>query len=118
VAKKTDRAEHLAGLIAEAGEEKKAQDICVLDIRKFNRLAGFFVVMTGESSPQIRAVVQEIERTLHDNNVKGFTIEGKYDSGWLIIDLGDVIVHVMGVKERAFYNLEELWSTQGIIYHL
>ncbi|MCX5750743.1 MAG: RsfS/YbeB/iojap family protein, partial [Candidatus Saganbacteria bacterium] len=81
MAKKTDPSQKIAELMAEAGEEKKAVDINILDIRKFDRVASFFVIMTGESLPQIRAIVQEVERTLIDNKIKGFRIEGKYDSG-------------------------------------
>ncbi|MBU0686743.1 MAG: ribosome silencing factor [Candidatus Margulisbacteria bacterium] len=107
----------LTEIIVEAASDKKAKDIKVIDISKRSTIASFFVICTGESTPQLKAIRDAIEDKARAHKVKNIILEGDPKSGWMIVDLGGVLVHIMSPKERAFYNLEELWGESGIIYH-
>lgn len=65
----------------------------------------------------MRAIEKEIDKQLRKQNIKGFRWQGVPKSGWIVLDLGDVMVHIMGQQEREYYNLEELWEKDAIIYH-
>ncbi len=101
-------------LIVMVGEEKLAQDILVLNIRAEGRVLDYMVVMTGESRPQIKAIASEIENKLKEK----VRWEGEVDSGWVVLDLGSIVVHVMNPDQRAYYNLEELWGAEAVVYHI
>ncbi len=88
-------------------DNKKAIDIVALNIEELTILTRYFVVCTGGSSPQIDALSDEIQEKLAENVVK---IEGKSSSGWIIIDLGGVMVHIFSRQMRDFYALEHLWE--------
>ena len=104
-------------LVAKAAEEKLAQDIKIIDIKKSTSLADYFVIMSGESSPQLKAILGSIEEKVKKTLRRKPKWEGNINSNWLILDLGDVIVHIMGGEERKKYNLEDLWEKSAIIYH-
>lgn len=107
----------IINLVVESCENKKAKDIKVLDIASRASIASFFVICTSESTPQFRAIAEEIEDQARANNLKGIRVEGDPKSGWVVVDLHSVLVHIMSPKERNFYKLEELWGESGIIYH-
>lgn len=86
-------------------------------MRKSSHLVDYLVICSGESTPQIRAIEKEIDAQLRKNKIKGFRWEGVISSGWVILDLGNVVVHVMGEVEREYYNLEDLWDKEAIVYH-
>jgi ribosome-associated protein len=75
------------------------------------------VICSAESNPQLRAIEKEIDNRLRKNKIKGFRWEGLVRSGWVVLDLGPVVAHIMGEAEREYYNLEELWGKEAIIYH-
>jgi ribosome-associated protein len=89
----------------------------VLDVRKTSDLIDYFVICSVESEPQLRAVEKEIDKNLRAHKIKSFRWEGKITSGWIILDLGDIVVHIMNEYERGYYKLEELWEKDAIIYH-
>jgi len=101
-------------LIVAAGEEKKAEDILVLNIRAEGRVLDYMVIMTADSRPQIKAVITEIGNKLKEK----VRWEGEVESGWVILDLGSIVVHVMDPDQRAYYNLEDLWGSEAVVYHL
>ncbi len=107
----------LIDLIVAAVEEKKANDPKVLDVRKTSNIVDYMIICSAESDPQLRAIEKEIDKQLRSNKIRGFRWEGVARSGWLVLDLGEVVVHVMGRAERDYYNLEELWGKEGVIYH-
>ena len=109
--------ENLIEIICEAAETKKALDIKALDVRKISAMVDFWIICSVESEPQLRALEKEIDARLRENNIKGFIWQGTVQSGWIVLDLGSIVVHLMGQKERAYYNLEELWGKEAIIYH-
>ena len=89
----------------------------MLDVRKTSDLIDYFVICSVESEPQLRAVEKEIDKNLRAHKIKSFRWEGKITSGWIILDLGDIVVHIMNEYERGYYKLEELWEKDAIIYH-
>jgi ribosome-associated protein len=87
-----------------------ATDIVLLDVRDICGFADYFVLSNAESGRQINAVTEEIELVLKKENVRPIHREGTADSGWVLLDYGDVVIHTFAPAERQFYNLEELWS--------
>jgi len=107
-----------ASIAALAAEDKKALDIKILEVKKLTPVADYLVVCTGESAPQLKALSSHIEEKLKEKGVKSIRLEGRENSNWFILDLGSVIVHIMGKEERRKYKLEDLWGKRGITYHL
>jgi len=102
----------LARRIVEIASDKQASDIVLLDIRPVATVADYFVVMSTASERQMTAVVRDLEQTLrNEEGIRPLRTEGRGSSGWVLIDYGDVIVHIFSAEQRAFYQLEELWST-------
>ena len=93
----------------EAASNKQASDIVLLDVRDMCSFADYFVICAGENERQLRAVYDEIEHSLKKERVLPHHHEGTIDSGWLLLDYGDVIVHIFGAPEREYYRLDELW---------
>ncbi len=75
------------------------------------------VIAGGDSEPQLRAIAKEIDAELRKREIKNFRWEGVPSSGWLVLDLGPVVVHLLQEEERAYYKLEELWGKGGVVYH-
>jgi ribosome-associated protein len=93
----------------EAASDKQANNIVLLDVRELCGFTDYFVICAGESARQIRTISDEIEKTLKIEGVLPNHVEGTLDSGWLLLDYSDVIVHVFSAAERDYYNLDELW---------
>jgi ribosome-associated protein len=88
----------------------QAEDILLLDIRNAASFADYFVIGTANSDRQLSALVTEIDKRLgKEYKVHPIGREGEAASGWVLLDYGDVIVHVFGAEERAYYDLESLW---------
>lgn len=106
-----DLSAKLALTIATAGEDRKAGDMLVLHVREVSYLADYFVVMTGYSNVQVRAIANTIEEEVKQKcERKPLRTEGKTEGSWVLLDYGEVIVHVMMPNEREFYNLEAFWG--------
>lgn len=107
--------EELAKLVVKAAEDKKADKVVVMDISKLSVIAEYFIICNGNNERQVQAIVTEIRDQAHKNgyNVKG--IEGAEEGRWVLVDLGDVVVHVFHREERDFYNIERLWSDANIV---
>jgi ribosome-associated protein len=101
----------LALTIARAADERKAQDIKLLRVVGVSYLADFFVIVTGFSAAQLRAIARTIEASVQtEHNRAPVHIEGEIDGGWILQDYGDVIVHIFMPEERSFYGLEAFWG--------
>lgn len=101
----------LALLCRELADNKKAEDIVVLDVRKISSVTDYFVVASGTSEPHLRAIVDEISDTLREEH--GITPSGKdgtVNNAWVVLDYFDVMVHVMRADARGHYDLEGLWN--------
>jgi ribosome-associated protein len=115
--KKSIGGEKTADLIAQAAESKKALDLKILDVRKTSNAVDYLIICSGESDPQVQAIKKEIDKQLRKHKIKGFRWEGVARSGWVVLDLGSIVTHIMKIEERQYYNLEELWEKDAIIYH-
>lgn len=101
----------LAKLCRTYSLEKKAVDPKILDLRKLPGPADFFVICSGESDPQLKAIANSIQTTLKkEHEVRPVSINGTPQTGWIVIDYGTVFVHIMHPLKRAYYRLEELWG--------
>lgn len=103
--------EEKARLMVEAADAVRAEDVVVLDLRKLTIIADFFVICTGKSSIQQRAIADRIEEKLRERGVRKLRVEGYQEATWILLDYGDVVAHIMAAEQRAFYNLEEFWSS-------
>jgi ribosome-associated protein len=89
--------------------DKQAGNIVLLDVRDLCSFTDYFVICAGDSQRQVRSIYDEIEHGLKKEGVAPHHREGASDSGWLLLDYGDVVVHIFGVAERDYYKLDELW---------
>jgi ribosome-associated protein len=103
-------AERTARKAAAAALEKKAEDLVVVDLRGKATYADFLVICSGTNERQLEAVADAVERSLHDAGQRLIGSEGARGSRWVLLDFGDVVVHVFHQEERAYYDLEGLWS--------
>ncbi len=106
----TERALSLARAAATAAAEKLATTIVALDVSEHLALTDVFVIVSGESERQVGAIVDEVEDVLRDLGTKPIRREGQRDGRWVLIDFGDIVVHVQHDDERSFYELERLWK--------
>ena len=95
---------------ADVASDKLASDIVMLDIAEVSDFADYFVILTVESTRQMRAVVEDLEHALEDKGCVRHHREGTPESGWMLLDFGDVVIHIFGAEERRFYDLESAWS--------
>lgn len=99
----------LLDAVVKALDDGKAVDIKVLDVRKLTAMADYMVVATGRSSRQVKALADQVEEAARAIKVKPLGVEGQQAAEWVLVDLGDVICHVMQAGTREFYQLEKLW---------
>ncbi|MEW6355276.1 MAG: ribosome silencing factor [Planctomycetota bacterium] len=92
-------------------DDKKAEDILVLDIRKITFLADYFVICTGFNSRQLQTIADEISKTMKDAGVHPVGAAGYNEAMWILLDYGEVVVHLFDAEARAMYKLEDLWSS-------
>lgn len=103
--------QELANQIADAAEDKKAQDIVLLDVSEVSYLADYFVIITGFSGTQLKAIADSIDKRVEDNyNRLPVRVSGKKEGNWIVLDYEDVIVHIFLPEEREYYNLEAFWG--------
>ena len=101
----------LALLCRDLADDKKADNLTVLDMRKVSSVADYFVLASGTSEPHLRALLEEIiDRLREDHGLRPRAVEGTVQASWLVLDYFDVIVHLMRRDVREHYDLEGLWS--------
>ncbi|MGK7295162.1 MAG: ribosome silencing factor [Candidatus Wenzhouxiangella sp. M2_3B_020] len=101
----------LRDLVVEVLEDAKAQDISAFDLRERNTFADFMVVASGTSSRQNKAMADRLSMRIKSEGLSApLGVEGQQDGEWVLVDLTDVVVHLMLPQTRAFYNLEKLWD--------
>lgn len=101
----------LALACRELADAKKAENIVVLDVRETSSITDYFVIASGTSEPHLRAIAEEItERLREEHDLRPRATDGTLQTGWLVLDFFDVIVHVMRLDVREHYNLEGLWG--------
>ena len=99
-------------------EERKAENILLLDVQQLTILADYFVICSTTSERQIRALSGDLSRQLKGEVGKPLAVEGEADSGWVLVDYGSVVVHIFAPDMRAFYDLEGLWAEAKTVVHI
>jgi ribosome-associated protein len=94
----------------DALEDIKARDIAVLDVRKLTSLYDTLVVASADSNRQVKALAQHVRDKLKEAGASILGMEGEQTGEWILVDAGDIVVHIMQPAVRAYYNLEELWA--------
>lgn len=107
--------EKILEIAVKAADDKRAEDIVGLDVRGISVLADYFVICHGNSDKQVLAIANEVVDKMAEHHVEIKRVEGKDSARWILVDLGDVIVHVFHAEEREFYNLEKLWSDAPLV---
>lgn len=91
-------------------DDRKAEDMVVLDLRQHANIADYFVIATGANKPHLKALHDGLQRCFLDHGYKGFKKAGMPDSGWMIFDYQGIMVHIFERELREFYDLEKLWK--------
>lgn len=100
-------------IILKSSEDKKGIDIQTLDIGKMTSIADYFVIVSGNSSTQVGALADEIDEKMEESGYERLNAEGKDSGRWIILDYGDIVVHIFHKEERDYYNLERLWTVEN-----
>ncbi|WP_286217444.1 ribosome silencing factor [Paraoerskovia sediminicola] len=106
----TERATELAVIAARAASGLKAAEIIALDVSEQLVLTDVFLIASGSNERQVSAIVDAVEEALHKEGVKPLRREGKSEARWVLIDFGDIVVHVQHAEDRTYYALERLWK--------
>lgn len=104
--------DQLLGQILAWLDEAKAENVVSIDIKRKSSLGDFMVVATGRSDRHVGAIAEQLQAKLKDEGYGKARIEGRPQCDWVVIDLGDIIVHVFRAEVREFYNLEKMWSAE------
>ncbi len=91
-------------------DDKKADDLVVLDLRERSTITDYFIIASGKSSPHLRALQNNLRETLKKRNIEVFGADSNTDSGWVVVDGFDFMVHLFNPEMREFYSLESLWK--------
>ena len=103
------QAAEMTKLAIEALEDKKAEDISIIDISEVSVLADYFLIASGNSKNQVQALIDNVEEKLGQAGIIPKNIEGYQTGNWVLMDYGDLIVHVFDRQNRLFYDLERIW---------
>jgi ribosome-associated protein len=104
----------LSRRIVDLLSDRQAEDIVLLDIHEIASFTDYFVIATAQNPRHMNALIDAFDKELANEGIKALHREGQSDSGWVLIDLGAVIVHIFTPEDRAHYNLESLWSRAGV----
>jgi ribosome-associated protein len=104
------RLKKLPSIAVNALEDIKAHDIAVLDVRKLTSLYDTLIIASADSNRQVKALAQHVRDKLKESGADIVGVEGQETGEWVLVDAGDIVVHIMQPAVRAYYNLEELWA--------
>lgn len=105
-----EQAKEMAKIAFHALDEKKGEDIRIIDISQVSTIADYFIIANGNSNSQVNALVDNIEEQMGKAGFDCKQREGYNTGAWVLLDFGDVIIHVFDKENRSFYNLERIWS--------
>ena len=111
----SDTASHRAVLAATAASDKLATDLVALDVSDQIALTDVFLICSGRNERMVQAIADEVEERLLEDGAKRLRQEGRADGRWILLDFGDIVVHVFHEEERLFYQLERLWRDCPLI---
>ncbi len=100
----------MAQIVYEALDEKKGEDIRIIEISQISIMADYFIIANGSNLSQIQAMVENVREKMQQAGFEIKRIEGNRSSTWILLDYGDVVVHVFDTEDRLFYDLERIWS--------
>ena len=104
-----NQSKEMAKIAYAALEEKKAEDIKVLDISEVSVLADYFIIANGTNKNQVQALVDNVQEQLHKAGYESKQVEGYQTGNWILLDYADVIIHIYSKEDRLFYDLERIW---------
>lgn len=99
-----------ASLIAKVLDDRKASDLVVLDMERISLLADYFLLATGRTARQTKALMGYVDEAMSKEGFEPLNIEGRSEGEWILLDYGDVVVHLFTPRQREYYNLERLWK--------
>lgn len=105
-------------MVVDLVSDKKGEDILLLDTRPVSIIADYFVIATGESERQLKAMADDIQKELKSHSILPIGVEGTPSSGWLLLDYGSVIIHLLNPGMRDYYRLEQLWAQAPVIVRM
>lgn len=108
-------AKEIVKLACKALDDKKAEDIKVIEIGKLSVLADYFVIANGTNSSQVEAMVDQVTEELAKVKIHPARVEGVRSSGWILMDYQDVVIHIFSREDRLFYDLERIWKDGKVI---
>ncbi len=104
----------LARKVVDLLSDRQAEDVVLLDISGVSSFADFFVIASAQNPRHMNALIDAFEKDLANEGARALRREGDSNSGWVLVDLGAVIAHLFSQEDRAFYNLEGLWTRAGV----
>ncbi|MGM0841970.1 MAG: ribosome silencing factor [Bacillota bacterium] len=107
--------QNLVELAFNAADDKRAEDIVVLDMKGVSLIADYFLICHGNSDKQVQAIARELKDRAEENGYTVKRLEGFDQARWILVDLGDVVAHVFHKEERGYYNLERLWGDASFV---
>lgn len=110
-----EQAKEMTKLAINALEDKKGEDVRVIDIRQVSVMADYFLIASGSNPNQVQAMADSVEETLGKAGYPCRQIEGYQSANWILMDYGDIIVHVFCREDRLFYDLERIWRDGTIM---
>lgn len=108
----------LAREVVDVIAEKKGSDIVLLDLRRLAGFTDYFVIGSGASERQIKALLGEIVSHMEEQDLAPLSVEGTPESGWVLLDFGSVIVHIFAPPVREYYQLEQLWKEAPLVVRM
>jgi len=99
-------------------EDKKGEDILLLDVRALSPFTEYFVICSGGSNRTLQALVEAVREMAHKSYQISSRVEGRPQDGWMLVDFGDVVLHAFSPDQRAYYQLEELWQDGRVVVRL
>ncbi len=110
-----NKGKEMAALACKALEDKKAVDIKVIDIEKVSTIADYFIIASGNNVNQVQAMVDNVEDSLGRAGYEPKSIEGYRGASWILMDYGDLVIHVFDEESRKFYDLERIWRDGSLV---
>ncbi len=105
-----DNSRTMAKIACQALNEKKAEELRVIDIKEISPVADYFIIATGSNTNQIQAMVDAVDEEMEKMGHSTRQIEGNRNSTWVLMDYNDIIVHIFSKEDRLFYDLEKIWT--------